>query len=287
MEAYSQTSKRETAPAPSSDQEKRARPLDAAGIGWSFCQYSLFEPSATLSKTLCVLIGLVRLRTYYRRAQKYGDRVLIFIYSSIWVPVCGWEKRKEEAMQEKQRVSDMAVEVLTRQARGHAKRTGEPLEDALKAILDTEAGRQLGELRDGPLHDESAQQWQEDLPRKRAEERRRARREERRHARLAAWKEFMQEERRELELRKGGQLARMLGEPLPREPRAEMLRLASEDRKQAEEGLVALMSDGEVFYKHLEDLSLGDVPTRIAATSSRTAWLKERQEDRWFGRETG
>src|SRR5919107_2933539 len=126
------------------------------------------------------------------------------LYSSIWVPVCGWEKGKEEAMQENQRVSERAVEVLARQASGHAKRTGEPLEGALKAVLDTEAGRQLGELRDGPLRDESAQQWQEDLPRKRAEERRRARREERRQAqqeqrsqaRLAAWKEFMQEERR-------------------------------------------------------------------------------------------
>jgi hypothetical protein len=198
-------------------------------------------------------------------------------------------------MQENQRVSDMAVEVLTRQASGHAKRTGELLEHALKAVLDTEAGRQLGKLRDGPLHDESAQQWQENLPRNRAEERRRVRREERRQAqqehrsqaRLAAWKEFMQEERHELELRKGGQLARMLGEPLPGEPRAEMLRLASEDRNQAEEGLVALMSDGEVFYKHLEGLSEGDVPARIAATSSRTAWLKKRQEDRWFGREIG
>jgi hypothetical protein len=63
------------------------------------------------------------------------------LYSSIWVPVCGWEKGKEETMQEKQRVSDMAVEVLTRQASGHAKRTGELLEDALKAVLDTEAGQ--------------------------------------------------------------------------------------------------------------------------------------------------
>jgi hypothetical protein len=198
-------------------------------------------------------------------------------------------------MQENQRVSDMAVEVLARQASGHAKRTGEPLEDALTAVLGTEAGRQLGELRDGPLHDALATLWQEDLARKRAEERRRARREERSRvqqeqrsqARLAALKEFMQEERRELELRKNGQLAKMLGEPLPGEPPAMVLQLASEDRKQAEEGLVALMSDGEVFYKHLEDLSLGDVPARIAATSSRTAWLKERQEDRWFGRETG
>jgi hypothetical protein len=184
-------------------------------------------------------------------------------------------------MQENQRVSEMVVEVLARQASGHAKRTGEPLEDALKAVVNTEAGRQLGELREGAHREESAQQWQEDLPRKRAQE------EERSRSRFAAWKEFMQEERRELELRKGGQLARMLGEPLPGEPPAMVLQLASEDRKQAEEGLVALMSDGEVFYKHLEDLSLGDVPARIAATSSRTAWLKERQEDRWFGRETG
>ena len=198
-------------------------------------------------------------------------------------------------MQEKQRVSDLALEVLARQASGRAKRTGEPLEDVLKTVLDTGAGRQLGELSEGPLRDESAQPWQEDLARKRAEERRRVRREERRQAqqeqrsqaRLTAWKAFMQEERQELELRKGGQLARMLGEPLPGEPRAEMLRLVSEDRNQAEEGLVALMSDGEVFYKHLEDLSEGDVPARIAAISSRTAWLKERQEVRWFGWETG
>ena len=191
-------------------------------------------------------------------------------------------------MQEDQRVSDLAVEVLARQASGHAKRTGEPLEDALKSVLDTEPDRpQPGELRYGPRRDELATLWQEDLARKRAEERRQAQQEKHSQARLAAWEEFMQAERHELELRKDGQLAKMLGEPLPGEPPAMVLRLASEDRKQAEEGLVALMSDGEVFYKHLEDLSLGDVPARIAAVSSRTAWLKERQEDRWFGRETG
>ena len=66
-----------------------------------------------------------------------------------------------------------------------------------------------------------------------------------------------------------------------------MERLASEDRRQAEEGLVALMHDGEVFYRHLEELSEEDVPARIAASRLRTAWLKERQEDRWFGHETG
>src|SRR5215207_637708 len=183
-------------------------------------------------------------------------------------------------MQENQRVSEMVVEVLARQTSGHAKWTGEPLEDALKAVLDTEAGRQLRELSEGPHRDQSAQQWQQDLPRKRAKERRQARR--------GAWKEFMQQERRELKLRKGGQLSWMLGEPLPGEPPAMMLRLAAEDRKQAEEGLVALMHDGEVFYKPLEELSEGDVPARIAATSSRTALLKDRQEERWFGHnETG
>ena len=190
-------------------------------------------------------------------------------------------------MQVNQRVSERAVEVLARQASGYAKRTGGPLEDTLKAVLDTEAGRQLGELRDGPSRDELVTLWQEDLARKRAEERRQAQQEKHSQARLAAWEEFMQAERHELELRKDGQLLRLLGEPLPGEPPAMVLRLASEDRKQSEEGLVALMSDGEVFYKPLEDLSLGDVPARIAAVSSRTAWLKERQEDRWFGRETG
>ena len=194
-------------------------------------------------------------------------------------------------MQETRRVSDMVSDVLARQASTRSKHTGEPLEVALKAVLQTEAGRQLGELREGPHRDKSAQQWQEDLARKRAEERSQARREERRRAqkeeysqaRLAAWKAFIEEERRELELRKGGQLGRMLGEPLPGEPPAEVLRLASEDQRQAEEGIVALMSDGEVFYKRLEDLSEWDVPSRIAAISSRKMWLKERQEARWFG----
>jgi cellobiose-specific phosphotransferase system component IIA len=198
-------------------------------------------------------------------------------------------------MQQDQRVSGMALEVLARQASARSNRIGEPFEEALEAVLETEAGRRLRKLSEGPQRYESAHQWQQELPQKRAEERRQTRREGRRQAqqeeqsraRLVAWEAFMQAERRELELRKNGQLAKMLGEPLPGEPPAEMLRLASEDRRQAEEGLVALMRDGEVFYKHLEDLSEGEMPARIAATRLRRAWLKERQEDRWFGREAG
>jgi hypothetical protein len=74
-------------------------------------------------------------------------------------------------MKRKQKVAEMADEVLARQARARAKRTGEPFEEALKAVMNTEAGRQLKELRDGPHHDEGAQEWQESLARERAEER--------------------------------------------------------------------------------------------------------------------
>jgi hypothetical protein len=179
-----------------------------------------------------------------------------------------------------QNVSDMANEVLARQAKVRAERTGEPLE---------EAGRQLRTLREGPYRDERAGEWQEGMAQKRAEERSRARQEERNRARqeecsrarLAAWKSFMQAELRGLEQRKDGQLARLLGQALPGEPPATLQRLASEDRRQAEEGLVALMRNGKVFYKHVERLSEEDMPARIAANRLRTTWLKERQ-DGWI-----
>ncbi len=190
-------------------------------------------------------------------------------------------------MHKNHRVAEMAVDVLARQAGHRANRTGEPFDEALKAVLETEAGRQLGELRDGPHRDERAELWQEDLVQERAQERKREQAEERSRAQqAAAWERFMQEELRELELRKGGQLARLLGEALPGEPAAALERLASEDQRQAEEGLVALMSGGKVSYKHLDELCPEDMPARGAANRLRTAWLKERQ-DRWLGRVDG
>ncbi len=74
-------------------------------------------------------------------------------------------------MRKKQKVAHMADEVLARQAKTRSDRTGEPLEAALKAVMGTEAGRQLKEPRNGPHHDERAQEWQESLARERAEER--------------------------------------------------------------------------------------------------------------------
>ena len=93
----------------------------------------------------------------------------------------------------------------------------------------------------------------------------------------------MQAELRELELRKGGELARLLGKPLPGEPPTTLERLALEDQRQAEEGLVALIGKGKVSYKHINELCPEDMPARIAAIRTRTTWLKERQ-DGWLGR---
>lgn len=187
-------------------------------------------------------------------------------------------------MQKSQQVADMAAEVLARQARARARRTGEAFEVALRAVVETEAG---GQLRDGPHGDEEAQRWQEDLANKRARERKRERAEEKQRAQeAAAWELFMHEELRELEKRKAGQLADLLGEALPGEPSAALRRLADEDRRQAEEGLVALMSLGKMSYKLLDELSPKDMPARAAANRLRTTWLKERR-DGWLARGPG
>src|SRR5918995_89680 len=193
-------------------------------------------------------------------------------------------------MQQNQSVSEMTTEVLARQADARAKQTGESLEVALRAVLQTEAGRRLAQLRDGVHRDERAEQWQPNLLRERAEERnlarlreerRRLREEERSRARKAAWESFMRKERRELKLRKEGQLAELLGEALAGESLAALRRLAREDQRQAEEGLVALTSNGKMYYKLVEELTEGDMAARIAADRLRETWLKERR-DGWI-----
>lgn len=185
-------------------------------------------------------------------------------------------------MHENQRVSEMAQEVLSRQAGFRAESTGESFEAALEAVLQTRAGRYLEELRKGAHGEARAETWQAESAEKRATERRQARQEERNRAeREAAWKEFMRVELREIELRKNGQLSEQLGEPLPGEPSAALQRLAYQDRRQAEEGLVALMSGGKLSYKRLDELSPEDMPARAAAERLRTTWLKGRR-DGWL-----
>jgi predicted component of type VI protein secretion system len=68
-------------------------------------------------------------------------------------------------------VEEIANEVLMRQAKVRADRTEEPIEEALEAVLNTEAGTQLRELRDVPHDEESVKEWQVGMARERAEER--------------------------------------------------------------------------------------------------------------------
>jgi hypothetical protein len=70
-----------------------------------------------------------------------------------------------------QTVAEMANEVLMRQAKARVDRSGEPIEEAMEAVLNTEAGRQLRELRDGPHGDEGVEEWQVSMARERAQER--------------------------------------------------------------------------------------------------------------------
>ena len=178
-------------------------------------------------------------------------------------------------------VACMVDEVLSRQATARAGQSGETYEDAMGAVLRTEAGRQLEELRVGRHGDEWANRWQEDLAPKRATARERAWREERERAsRDAAWERFMRTESREMELRKDGQLAGLLEGMRGATPPA-LRWLASEDRRQAEEGLVSLMRGGKVSYKRLDALTREDGPARVAANRARTTWLKE-WRDGWL-----
>ena len=59
-------------------------------------------------------------------------------------------------MRPEQTVSEMAQETLMRQARTLVPRNGEPLLEALEAVVETPAGMQLEELRSGPHQDEEA-----------------------------------------------------------------------------------------------------------------------------------
>jgi hypothetical protein len=80
-------------------------------------------------------------------------------------------RKEESTVREDQSVAEMANEVLMRQAKARADRSGEPIEEAMGAVLETEAGKQLRELRDGPHGEEGVEEAQVDAARERAQER--------------------------------------------------------------------------------------------------------------------
>ncbi len=73
-------------------------------------------------------------------------------------------------MRAEQTVSEMVEEALSRQVADHAQRTGQSLAEALEAVLQTTAGRQLEELGSGVHQHEEACYWQANLLFKRATE---------------------------------------------------------------------------------------------------------------------
>jgi hypothetical protein len=77
-------------------------------------------------------------------------------------------KEGKGTVREDQTVAEMANEVLMRQAKVRADRNGEPIEEAMEAVLNTEAGKQLRELRDGPHGDEGVEEWQVGIAQERA-----------------------------------------------------------------------------------------------------------------------
>jgi hypothetical protein len=66
----------------------------------------------------------------------------------------------------------MAEEVLQRQTKALAARSGRTFEDAMERVVRTDAGRRLRDLADGEHRDEGAARWQVSLRRRRTEDRR-------------------------------------------------------------------------------------------------------------------
>ena len=90
------------------------------------------------------------------------------------------------------------------------------------------------------------------------------------------WEQYMEVERRELEQRRSGQLGRALGRALPGESQEELERIAEEDRRKAEEGLVELRRGDEIWYKHIDEITRDDRLARIESENARAAWIRER-----------
>ena len=73
------------------------------------------------------------------------------------------------------------------------------------------------------------------------------------------WEQYMEVERKELEQRRTGQL----GRALPGESQEELDKMAEEDQRKAEEGLVELRSGDDVWYKHIDEITREDRQARI------------------------
>ena len=88
--------------------------------------------------------------------------------------------------------------------------------------------------------------------------------------------EFLEAERGRLQKHASGALADALGYALPGESQEQLERIAQEDQRRAQRGLVRLKVGEEVSYKHIDDLTREDRRARIAAEQEEVEWLKNR-----------
>jgi hypothetical protein len=88
--------------------------------------------------------------------------------------------------------------------------------------------------------------------------------------------EFMEAERRHLQKHASGALAQALGHALPGESQEQLERIAQEDQRLAQQGMVKLKVGEEVSYKHIDELTREDRQARFAAESEEVKWLNER-----------
>ena len=100
--------------------------------------------------------------------------------------------------------------------------------------------------------------------------------EESRKTHQELWEQYMEVERRELEQRRNGQLGRALGRALPGESQEELNRIAEEDQRRAERGLVELRSGDEIWFKHIDKITRDDRPARIESENARATWIQNR-----------
>src|SRR5918997_4798116 len=77
-----------------------------------------------------------------------------------------WEgdhSKEKNWMRAEQTVSEMVVESRARRVEALSEGNGKTFEDAFAEVLETPAGRKLGELADGPHRHERASEWQAGL----------------------------------------------------------------------------------------------------------------------------
>jgi hypothetical protein len=89
----------------------------------------------------------------------------------LYPPLEAGKEHRDLTMRPDQTVTEMAEEILARQAKAMLAHTGQSFESALEAVASTQAGQQLRELANGEHRHEKAQDWQVSLFEERAADR--------------------------------------------------------------------------------------------------------------------